>query len=113
LSFIQLSQRYQIPILPVICIGNENLHPWTLNIKKFQRLLKLPFLPLSPLILVFILFPSMGIWAMRSRLRYFIQPLSIAAMNSEQTGRTVDYQKAQQLREKLQGEINQKLVVDC
>ncbi len=111
LSFIQLSQRYQIPILPVICIGNENLHPWTLNLKKIQRLLKLPFLPLSPLILVFILFPSMGIWAMKSRLRYFIQPLYTAAMNVDHKRRTMDYQKAQQLREKLQCEINKKLVV--
>jgi len=26
LSFIRLSDRYQIPILPVVCLGNESLH---------------------------------------------------------------------------------------
>ena len=36
-SFIKLSDRYQVPILPVICIGNEYLHPWTVNLKKLQR----------------------------------------------------------------------------
>jgi 1-acyl-sn-glycerol-3-phosphate acyltransferase len=112
LSFVQLSDRYQIPILPVVCIGNENLHPWTVNFKKLQRLLKLPFTPLSPLMFIFILFPSMGVWAMRTRLRYFIQPLEesnpTAGVNDKGT-RTTAYQKAQQLREKLQVKVNQLL----
>jgi len=33
LSFIRLSDRYQIPILPVVCLGSP-LHPWALNLKK-------------------------------------------------------------------------------
>ena len=36
-SFIQLSDRYHIPILPVLCIGSESLHPWTVNLKKWQQ----------------------------------------------------------------------------
>jgi len=111
LSFLQLSQRYQIPILPVICIGNENLHPWTLNIKKLQKLLNLPFLPISPLIPLFILFPSMGVWAMRSRLHYFIQPLHTAELKEHKTERAETYKKAQQLREKLQCQMNQLLSI--
>jgi 1-acyl-sn-glycerol-3-phosphate acyltransferase len=113
LSFIQLSQRYQIPILPVICIGNEKLHPWSLNVKKLQRLLKLPFCPLSPLMLVFILFPSMGIWAGKSRLRYFIQsvtePYSKESSQADSTSveRSVAYQHAQELREKMQRQIEE------
>ncbi len=111
LSFMQLSQRYQVPILPVVCVGNENLHPWSLNFKKLQRLLKLPFLPLSPLMLLFILFPSMGIWANHSRLRYFIQPLTEPDLSegleagSTNQGRSVAYRKAQELREKMQSQI--------
>jgi len=103
ISFIQLSQRFQIPILPVICLGNENLHPWTINLQKLQQLFKLPFLPLSPLMPIFILFPSMGVWAMKSRLRYLIEPLETAP--SEQ-GRVEAYQQAQALREKIQNQIN-------
>ncbi|MFB2770479.1 1-acyl-sn-glycerol-3-phosphate acyltransferase [Pelatocladus sp. BLCC-F211] len=111
ISFIQLSQRFQIPVLPVICIGNENLHPWTTNLHKLQKLFKLPFLPLSPLILVFILFPSMGVWAAKSHLRYFIQSLEIINLqqndqNLSDNKRVVIYQRAQALREKMQNQIN-------
>ncbi|MCX7594476.1 MAG: 1-acyl-sn-glycerol-3-phosphate acyltransferase [Fischerella sp.] len=111
LSFIQLSQRYQIPILPVVCIGNEYLHPWAVNMQRLQRLLELPFLPLSPLMLVFILFPSMGVWAMKSRLRYFIQPLEVTTLKTEDetesdTKRAVAFKQAQALREKMQQQIN-------
>lgn len=74
-SFVRLSIRYQMPILPVACLGSEALHPFTFNIKPLARWLKLPMFPLSPLMLAFILFPSMGVWAMRSRLRYYLQPL--------------------------------------
>ncbi|MBD2608767.1 1-acyl-sn-glycerol-3-phosphate acyltransferase [Scytonema hofmannii FACHB-248] len=109
LSFIQLSDRYQIPILPVVCIGSENLHPFAVNFRKLQRLVRLPFLPLSPLMFVFLLFPSMGVWANKSNLRYFIQPLYTPEINADKLSRTVVYQKAQQLREKLQSQINQLL----
>lgn len=106
-SFIRLSDRYQIPILPVICIGNEYLHPWTVNLKKLQQLFKLPFLPFSPLMLILILFPSMGVWAMRTRLQYFIQPLEPAGLNTHPSkSRVAVYQQAQQLREKLQLQIH-------
>ncbi|WP_199328044.1 1-acyl-sn-glycerol-3-phosphate acyltransferase [Cylindrospermum sp. FACHB-282] len=105
-SFIQLSDRYQIPILPVICIGNESLHPWTVNLKKLQRLTKLPFLPISPLMLVLILFPSMGVWAIRTRLQYFIQPLEPAGLDTHPgKTRVAVYQQAQKFREKLQLQI--------
>jgi 1-acyl-sn-glycerol-3-phosphate acyltransferase len=120
LSFIRLSDRYQIPILPVVCLGNELLHPWAFNIKKLAKQFQLPFLPISILIPVFVLFPSMGVWAMRSRLRYFIQPLyqteSTAATNAEQIQaqkfslreeRAVTYRQAQAFREKLQNQISQ------
>ncbi|MCC5607087.1 1-acyl-sn-glycerol-3-phosphate acyltransferase [Nostoc sp. CHAB 5834] len=109
-SFINLSDRYQIPILPVICIGSESLHPWAVNIKKLQQLVKLPFLPISPLMLALILFPSMGVWAMRTRLYYFIQPLEPAELhNYSKKGHKAIYRQAQQLREKLQIKINQLL----
>lgn len=119
-SLIGLSDRYQIPILPIVCIGNEFLHPWAVNIKQLAKQLALPFAPLSALMLIFILFPSMGVWAMRTRLRYYIQPLyqpwSEELCKTEQfqkpgTGshqaRISTYQRAQRLREKLQIKINQ------
>jgi 1-acyl-sn-glycerol-3-phosphate acyltransferase len=115
ISFMQLSDRYQVPILPVICIGNEYLHPWTVNLKKLQRLFKLPFLPLSPLMLLLILFPSMGVWAMKTRLRYFIQPLEQFEKEANLEAQSIKkraniYQKVQQFRDKLQMQINQLVI---
>lgn len=104
-SFIQLSDRYHIPILPVVCIGSESLHPWTINIKPLQKIIKLPFLPISPLMFVLLLFPSMGVWAMKTRLQYFIQPLE-QDFNSGKD-RAANYQQAQKFREKLQTQLNQ------
>lgn len=120
-SFIQLSDRYHISILPVVCLGNEFLHPLTVNLKKLSKRLLLPFLPLSPLIIVFILFPSMGVWAMRSKLRYHLQPLyqpwtqeeasthSISTVSVRQA-QSQAYTQAQRLRDKMQSQIHQLLI---
>jgi 1-acyl-sn-glycerol-3-phosphate acyltransferase len=111
-SFLRLSDRYRVPLLPVVCMGNEYLHPWTVNLKKAARWLGMPIFPLSPLLLVFLLFPSMGVWANRTRLQYFIQPLQqpwqdpLPAAQALQQ-RTIAYQKAQQLRLELQKKIDQ------
>lgn len=105
-SFIKLSDRYHIPILPVVCIGNEFLHPWTVNLKKLAKLLSMPFLPISPLMPIFILFPSMGVWAMRSGLKYYIQPVYQPEIQTKTESHKLlhsfAYQEAQKLREKLQ-----------
>ncbi|NER32444.1 MAG: glycerol acyltransferase, partial [Symploca sp. SIO1C4] len=118
-SFIRLSDRYQIPILPVVCIGNEFLHPWAVNSKKLARLIGMPFLPVSLGMFAFILFPSLGVWAMRTRLRYYLQPLYQPRQEIELTGklgqerkmgsgksRVMVYREAQRLREKLQIQVN-------
>lgn len=110
-SFIRLSDRYQTPLLPVICMGSEYLHPWTVNLKQAARWLKMPLFPLSPLLILFALFPSMGVWANRSRLRYFIQPLQHPWQNPPSPDqslqqRSIAYQKAQQLKLDLQQKID-------
>ncbi|MDX2215244.1 MAG: 1-acyl-sn-glycerol-3-phosphate acyltransferase [Oculatellaceae cyanobacterium bins.114] len=113
-SFVQLSDRHQIPILPVACLGSENLHPWTVNIKRIARWLGLPMFPLSLLVLVFILFPSMGVWANRTQLRYFIQPIETPLSDRDwQPSRTNAYHKAQALRSRLQTLINQLRLSAC
>ncbi|QLE56693.1 1-acyl-sn-glycerol-3-phosphate acyltransferase [Nostoc sp. TCL26-01] len=108
LSFLQLSDRYHIPILPVVCLGSESLHPWTINLQKLQRFFQLPFLPISPLIFLLILFPSMGVWAMRTRLHYFIGPVENEINLSQE--RAAIYRQAQQFRDKMQSRITQLLL---
>lgn len=110
-SFIRLSDRHQVPLLPVICMGNEYLHPWTVNVRRIARWLGMPIFPLSPLLLVFLLFPSMGVWANRTRLRYIIQPLQHPWQNplpphESLQQRSIAYQKAQQIRLELQKKID-------
>lgn len=127
ISFIRLSDHNHIPIVPVICLGNEYLHPWAFNIKKLAKRFFLPFLPISPLMFVFLLFPSMGVWAMRTRLRYYIQALykpgaetefeKQSGRNSQEMGvvlkvrkgRSLAYRNAQRLRKKMQDTIYQLL----
>lgn len=115
-SFISLSDRYRIPILPVACLGNEYLHPFAFNLKKLAKLFYLPFLPVSPLMIIFLLFPSMGVWAMKSRLRYYVQPLNLVGKETEQVQhsndnshevRSLAYREAQRLRDNLQSQISQ------
>ncbi|MGB7443612.1 MAG: 1-acyl-sn-glycerol-3-phosphate acyltransferase [Coleofasciculaceae cyanobacterium] len=112
-SFIRLSDRYQIPILPVVCLGNEFLHPLAFNSRKLAKLLSMPFFPFSLGMFAFIFFPSMGVWAMKTKLRYYIQPLHQPGQEEKADSskvRSLAYQKAQQLQEKLQHQINQLLL---
>jgi 1-acyl-sn-glycerol-3-phosphate acyltransferase len=74
-SFVGLSLRDRVPIVPIVCLGSEYLHPWAINVKWLARRFNMPIFPLSPLMPIFILFPSMGIWAARSQLNYYIQPV--------------------------------------
>lgn len=103
-NFIQLSVRYRVPVLPVVCLGNEYLHPWTINSKRLAKWLKMPMLPVSPLLFLFVLFPSLGVWAMRTRLRYFIQKLELPWKEKLET-RSQFYRSAEQVRSRLQSEL--------
>lgn len=55
----------------------------------------------------------MGVWARKTRLKYSIYPLYNPSLDktliSEKARRSTAYQKAQELREKLQLNINQLL----
>jgi 1-acyl-sn-glycerol-3-phosphate acyltransferase len=104
-SFVRLSARYQVPIAPTVCMGNEFLHPWTTNSKALARWLKMPLLPVSPLLLLFVLFPSLGVWAMRTQLKYYFQPLP--PVTEPESTRSQLYDQAANLRSQLQQEIDQ------
>jgi 1-acyl-sn-glycerol-3-phosphate acyltransferase len=104
-SLIRLTQRYQVPILPIICLGSEELHPWAVNLPKVASKLKLPVFPISGLMIWFGLFPSMGVWAARTRLRYYMQPM--LSFTSDRLSISQSYQQAQELRSQMQAKIDE------
>ncbi|HIK17694.1 MAG TPA: 1-acyl-sn-glycerol-3-phosphate acyltransferase [Leptolyngbyaceae cyanobacterium M33_DOE_097] len=107
-SFVRLSIRHKVPILPVVCVGNEGLHPWALNLTKIARWFRLPMFPVSPLILVFALFPSMGVWAMRTQLRYYVQPQWQPWKDiTTNLSHRLTYEQAESLRSQMQQILNQ------
>lgn len=108
-NFVRLSVRYRVPILPVLCLGSENLHPWTVNLKPLADWFRLPLFPISPLILAFLLFPSLGVWTARSRLQYVIQPIRYPweeEAPEKLHRRSNAYQWADTLRSHLQAELD-------
>ncbi len=112
-SFVQLSIRHQVPIVPVVCVGSEWLHPFTSNVNWLARRFKMPMFPLSPLIPIFVLFPSMGIWAVRTQLRYYVQPLwqpwNHSNLEKTQIRQSVLHRLAGDLRSQMQVTLNQLL----
>lgn len=96
-----------MPILPVVCLGNERLHPWAKKLEFIARRLKMPFFRLSLGILAFILFPSLEVWGMKTRLHYHIQPIYKLNIEEEKQVRSYFYQEVQRLQEKLQCILNQ------
>lgn len=113
-SFMRLSDRHQVPILPVACVGSEWLHPWTVNFKQLARWVGLPMFPLSGFLGVFLLFPSMGVWANRTRLRYFVMPIrkpwqETDPSSEDASPRSNAYRQAQDLRSDIQTALQQQL----
>ncbi len=112
-SFVRLSLRHKTPVLPVLCLGNEYLHPFTVNVRWLANWLNMPMFPISPLLFVFLLFPSMGIWVVRSQLRYYIQPLwqgwevdrDSVADEPDKVNRNQTYQMAETLRSSMQATL--------
>lgn len=105
--FVQLSLRYRVPILPIVCLGNEHLHPWAWNVRRVARWLQMPMFPLSPLLLLFLPFPSLGVWAWPTHLRYRALPLWHPWLEAEAADRDappkrVCYALANQLRDRMQ-----------
>lgn len=107
-AFIRLSQEYRVPILPVVCLGSEGLHPWAINLPRVADRLKLPVFPVSPLMILLGLFPSMGVWAAKTRLRYYMQPMLDFNNEEKQLSTSQAYRKAQELRLQMQAILDLK-----
>lgn len=105
-AFIRLSQEYKVPILPIVCLGSEGLHPWAINLPRVADRLKLPVFPVSPLMILLGLFPSMGVWAAKTPLRYYMQPILDFSTERKPLSTSQAYRQAQELRSQMQATLN-------
>ncbi|MBI3460594.1 glycerol acyltransferase, partial [Candidatus Acetothermia bacterium] len=81
-SFLRLAAQYNVPLVPVVCIGNEYLHPYSYDLKWLARLLKFPFFGISPFSIWLLLFPSMLPWSLPAKLRYYVfDPVHLPAQD--------------------------------
>jgi 1-acyl-sn-glycerol-3-phosphate acyltransferase len=78
-SFVKLASKHHAKIIPVVCIGGENLHPWSFNMPRVAKLLGFPFFGISPFAPFVIPFPSMLVWSLPTKLEYHIfDPIELA-----------------------------------
>ncbi|MBI3660282.1 1-acyl-sn-glycerol-3-phosphate acyltransferase [Candidatus Acetothermia bacterium] len=81
-SFLRLAAQYNVPLVPIICIGNEYLHPYSYDTKWLAKLLKFPFFGISPFSIWLLLFPSMLPWSLPAKLRYYVfDPVHLPAQD--------------------------------
>jgi 1-acyl-sn-glycerol-3-phosphate acyltransferase len=77
-SWLRLAAQYNVPLVPVVCIGSEWLHPYSYDIKWLAKLLKFPFFGISPFSIWVLLFPSMLPWSLPAKMRYYVfDPVSL------------------------------------
>lgn len=71
-SFLKLAARYGARLVPAVCLGGEGLHPLSVNVPALARLLGFPFFGISPLVPLLLPFPSLLVWSLPTKLRYFV-----------------------------------------
>jgi 1-acyl-sn-glycerol-3-phosphate acyltransferase len=106
-SFVKLAAKYDVPIVPVLCVGAEYLNPWAVNVPWLARRLDVPFFALSPLTLLLLIWPSLSYWAPPVKLRYFVlDPLRPARRQTAHFGEE-DWKKwAEEIRQDLQEKLD-------
>jgi 1-acyl-sn-glycerol-3-phosphate acyltransferase len=58
-SFVKMSVKHSVPVLPIVCVGSESLTPLTYDLRALAEWCDLPFWAVSPWSLLSIPFPSM------------------------------------------------------
>jgi 1-acyl-sn-glycerol-3-phosphate acyltransferase len=59
-SFVRMALKYQTDVIPILSVNSEYLNPWSYKIAAIDRLTRyigVPFLPLSPILILLILQP--------------------------------------------------------
>lgn len=87
-------------------MGGEGLHRLSVDVPPLARLLGFPFFGISPLAPLVIPFPSMLVWSLPTKLRYYVyDPIELPDAAYERHTDREWQALAERLRRDLQGKI--------
>ena len=105
-SFLKLAAKYNAKLVPAVCLGGEALHPLSVNVPWLAKLLGFPFFGISPFVPFLLSFPSLLIWSLPTKLRYYVfDPIGLPKDNYERYT-DADWQA---LAERFRQDLQQKL----
>ncbi len=116
-SFIKLSARYDVPVVPVYGINAEWINPASLTFRWmdriFSRLLGIPFIPL-PLALLALLFPFFFYFGFPCNMKFVAgSPIDVRKLlqsggcaRPEDPGREESEKAASEIQKNMQGELD-------
>ncbi|OGF57758.1 MAG: hypothetical protein A2Z21_07615 [Candidatus Fraserbacteria bacterium RBG_16_55_9] len=105
-SFVKLAAKYKAKLVPAVCIGSERMHPYAVPFPLLAKLLRFPFFALSPFVPFLIPFPSMLIWALPTKLEYYVfDPVELPYIEHE----SYSDQEWQALADRFQADLQQKV----
>ena len=107
-SFVKLAAKHNATLIPVACIGAENMHPYALNVRWIARLLKVPWMRVSPQLPLIVAFPTLFVSALPVRLDYYVlDPVQLPAAPYERFVEEDWRNLAERFRVDLQEQITQ------
>jgi len=107
-SFVKLAAQYNATLVPVACIGAENMHPYALNARRIARFFKAPWVSVSPLTPLIAAFPTLALSALPVRLDYYVlDPVQLPAAPYERFCEDDWWNLAEGFRVDLQEQITQ------
>lgn len=109
-SFLKLAAEYNATIVPGVCIGSENLHPWAVDAPSVAKLIGFPFFPLSLISIWLPVFPSMLVWTLPVRMDYYIDdPIKLPEDDYDRYTAADWRALAEQVRQDMQARVDARL----
>lgn len=109
-SFLKLAAKYDATIVPGVCIGSENLHPWAVNVPWLAKLIGFPFFPLSFISVWLPIFPSLLVWSLPIRMDYYVDDPITLPDDDYESYTKADWQAlAEQFRQDMQARVDARL----
>jgi 1-acyl-sn-glycerol-3-phosphate acyltransferase len=108
-GFVEVALRTGAPIVPVAVVGSEEIYPKLAESRSLARLLRLPFLPITP---TFPLLGPLGLVPLPSRWRIeFCEPIDLGHRSTEAAqDRALVLEASERVRETIQEKLYENLV---